>query len=124
MERPSELPPDDMLRPPAPSPTCGIDLGVSAMIWTWLITGPFVGLIAWALVSSFAQPENDRVWMGAILTIGCALPGAAVGLLTAYGNYRLVLEQYRRANGLCIRCGYDLRAAEDRCPECGRRLPR
>jgi hypothetical protein len=106
----------------APSWTIGVDLGLSAAIWTWLITGPLLSLIASPLIQAFARPESYNAWLGLILTAGCALPGALVGLLTAFGNYRLALEQYRRKNGRCVRCGYDLRAAEDRCPECGRRI--
>jgi hypothetical protein len=35
------------------------------------------------------------------------------GIVARHGQRR------RMERGLCTRCGYDLRASRDRCPECG-----
>lgn len=51
-----------------------------------------------------------------IAAVAVGIPLAAVGLLILEG-----LDQIyrRRQAGQCIRCGYDVRATPDRCPECG-----
>ena len=45
-----------------------------------------------------------------------ALPMAWYVLRT---GHRRRLRDERRSRGLCIECGYDLRASPQRCPECG-----
>jgi len=50
------------------------------------------------------------VWM--MLTL-------AVGGVYCIWWRRVPLREMRMRNGLCIGCGYDLRASQGRCPECG-----
>ena len=37
----------------------------------------------------------------------------------AIGKLRAIRSNRRKRDGRCVRCGYDLRASRERCPECG-----
>ncbi len=61
-------------------------------------------------------PRNARLplWLPALL----CLAGSCLSLF--HGRRR----RKRKKLGLCVKCGYDLRASKDRCPECGESFPK
>jgi hypothetical protein len=82
---------------PAPKPTYPFGPAMHPMgAPTWLLTRPW---------KAYAIPYWQPVAVLAIPPLGAAL--------LAWRRSR------RRRAGLCPKCGYDLRATPERCPECG-----
>ena len=64
--------------------------------------------------------ENGDGWMWTLEYWKLALLAL---LVPAYRVYVALQSRRRVSAGLCIACGYDLRASKDRCPECGAAIP-
>ncbi len=75
--------------------------------------------------------DNDETHVAAdLFSWGFAAPHWFVALMLsavpawwALTRHRRVEEQFREQEGLCRTCGYDIRASDERCPECGEALP-
>ena len=72
--------------------------------------------VAHLLNGESADGVRNVVAAGTLVMLG------TVGLVYDRRRCRSAAESWRTVAGLCPRCGYDLRASPDRCPECG--LPR
>ncbi len=87
--------------------------------WRWIDTGGTRDgdLSDYVYVFPATSNENPLVYV----PYGIAMLSAAVAPLTWLVVWRV--SDHRRAArakvGLCRRCGYDLRATPERCPECG-----
>lgn len=73
-----------------------------------------LGIDAWFALRGGTLPAS--IWVWALLTLIISAPVAVI-------MFRYRRSQRRIVVGACARCGYDLRASSDRCPECGAEVP-
>ncbi len=64
-------------------------------------------------------PASDPTSIDYDLYVPHWIPSLAFAVLPAIWYFRLARIRGRIHRGCCIRCGYDLRATPNRCPECG-----
>lgn len=62
---------------------------------------------------------GDTDWLLTLPYWPFFIVAAILPVVHTIGCARLRRDVYRYKRGLCLECGYDLRASKDRCPECG-----
>jgi hypothetical protein len=82
-----------------------------------------IGAGVWDEVDHSLGPEHPlpiaRLALRLVIFVATGVAFAIVSITA----FRLGRQANRLREGLCVKCGYDLRASTDHCPECGSPVP-
>jgi len=75
------------------------------------------GFIPW--FENQVVPTDYGTMQYSSLVLPLYIPILILAILPLLAGRRIHRRRKRMKLGLCLKCGYDLRASKDRCPECG-----
>jgi hypothetical protein len=92
-------------------------LGLYSYTTFVLVVGPLLGIFKTIQAVRHPDPfSHDTFW--SLFPYSDLIAGLIIGsLIILYDRHRL--REDRLCFNECLRCGYDLRATPERCPECG-----
>ena len=71
------------------------------------------------IVAAVVRHQADSTSFFQLLIGAGFIIGAVFLFRRVSASFRVGVREARGELGLCLKCGYDLRASKDRCPECG-----
>jgi hypothetical protein len=82
-----------------------------------------IGATVWDATDNSLGPEHPLPIARLALRLVTLFATAAAIAIASITAVRMGRQAMRVREGLCVKCGYDLRASTDRCPECGSPVP-
>ena len=81
------------------------------------------GAAAWDAADASLGPEHPLPIARLTLRLLTLFATAVAIAIPSIIGFRMSRQAIRLREGLCVKCGYDLRASTHRCPECGSPVP-
>lgn len=93
---------------------------IAALSLIWLVTA-YVAMLLLLFVVNHPTTTLALRAMGLLIALGFVLILIPLAVFLQVKDQRARAQYERRKQlGLCVHCGYDLRGATGKCPECGK----